>query len=295
MKCINPADAFLAQGKVYFSKRTISGVPRHSIKIACGHCWQCRRENALDTAVRAEHESHYWSHSFFLTLTYAPEHLPPHGSLNRDHTTVFCREIKRKYNSKESTNIMLFGCGEYGGKFGRPHYHFIVFSNFQITHDDFKSFWSYGSVDVGNVESASIAYVCKYSVKKVLGNNAKEYYESRGIIPEYGIFPKAPAMGRKWIEDNLQFIRSNNFVYYGNGKRRIPRYYKRILAELDPEAAASKSNQAQEYMIESEADSSLTRFARTFNYLKRGDSNSLRSDNLDSFLLSYFNYSICGN
>lgn len=289
MKCINPSKAFFANGKVYYSTRTIKGVPRHSVNIACGHCWQCRRENSLDTAVRAEHELSYWNESSFLTLTYSDKFLPDNSSLYRPHITSFVREIKRDRDS------MIFGCGEYGGRFGRPHYHLILFSNSPIPSEEYKKHWPYGNFDVGSCTPASIAYVCKYSVKKVLGHSGKSYYADRGIIPEFGIFPKRPAMGRRWVEDNLPFLRSNNFVYYADGKRRIPRYYKKVLAELDPQAALSKSISAQSFMIESTADSDLTKFARTYNYLSLGDSNSMRSDNLDAFLLAFFNHTICGN
>lgn len=289
MKCVNPSSAHLANGKVYFSTRGIEGVRRFSVKIACGHCWQCRRESSLDTAVRAQHESHYWTHSFFLTLTYDNLHLPKNSSLSRPHITAFVRELKR------NMDIMIFGCGEYGGKFGRPHYHLILFSNHDIHSEEYQKHWSFGHIDVGECTPASIAYVCKYSVKKVLGPAAHSYYADRGIIPEFGIFPKRPAMGRKWLEDNLQHIISNNFVYYNNSKRRIPRYYKKILAALKPEAALSKSILAQQYMIESSIDTYHVRFARTFNYLKMADRNSYRSDNIDAFYLSFFQTYICGN
>lgn len=190
---------------------------------------------------------------------------------------------------------MVFGCGEYGGQFGRPHYHLIVFSNHHIPREEYEKHWKLGFVDIGTCTPASIAYVCKYSVKKVLGQAGKSYYADRKIIPEFGIFPKRPAMGLKWLEDNLPFVKSNNFVWYNNGKRRIPRYYKKKFAEIDPLTAESKSLAAQDYMIESELDSDLTKFARTYNYLKLGDANSYRSDNLDAFYLAFFNHNLCRN
>jgi len=188
---------------------------------------------------------------------------------------------------------MVFGCGEYGGKFGRPHYHLIVFSNSQIPREEYEKLWVHGSIDVGTCTPASIAYVCKYSVKKVLGNNAVTYY--RETLPEFGIFPKRPAMGKRWFDQNIPFLLSNNFVYYNDGKRRIPRYYKKLLQESHPDRAAQKSLESQQYMIEAVIDSELTRFARTYNYLSLGDRNSLRADNLDAFYLAFFNHNLCSN
>ncbi|UPW40858.1 replication initiator protein [Sigmofec virus UA08Rod_6476] len=57
-----------------------------------------------------------------LTLTYNEAHLPERGVCRRD-VQLFMKRLRKHIGVK----VKAFGCGEYGSKGQRPHYHLIVF------------------------------------------------------------------------------------------------------------------------------------------------------------------------
>lgn len=58
--------------------------------------------------------------------------------------------------------IKFFVCGEYGGQFGRPHYHAIIFnSSINLINEA----WGMGNVDISKASAGSIGYCTKYMDK----------------------------------------------------------------------------------------------------------------------------------
>lgn len=96
------------------------------IQLPCGQCIGCRLAHSRDWATRCVHEAHMHDHNCFITLTYSPENLPEGGTLVRKHFTDFMKRL-RKALSVDDISIRFFGCGEYGSKLERPHYHAIIF------------------------------------------------------------------------------------------------------------------------------------------------------------------------
>ena len=46
------------------------------IEMPCGNCLACKIQRSREWAMRLLHELEYWEKATFITLTYAPEHLP---------------------------------------------------------------------------------------------------------------------------------------------------------------------------------------------------------------------------
>lgn len=160
MKCLRPR-------KVYDGK---SG---EASEYPCGKCMACRRARTREWANRITHEITYWDDAVFITLTYDNDHYK--NELCKRDVQLF---IKRLRKSIEPRKIKYYGCGEYGEKFGRPHYHIIIFG-LSIKDDCFKLIrsgksknyyacesWDYGYIDIGNVTYKSAAYVAGYVQKK---------------------------------------------------------------------------------------------------------------------------------
>lgn len=61
--------------------------------------------------------------NMMLTLTYEKTD----GNLHKDDVQKFLKRLRKAIHP---TKIRYFCCGEYGGKFNRPHYHLIVFGFF---------------------------------------------------------------------------------------------------------------------------------------------------------------------
>lgn len=282
MKCVNPAKAFILEGTIVWRPKPTA----KPIQLPCGHCFQCRRESSLDTATRAWHELSYWDNSDFITLTYDNQNLKS-PSLNREHINNFIREIRR-----DRPKMIIFGCGEYGEKYSRPHFHLILMYNQAKPklHESIKQLWTHGFVSIDGCSAASIQYVAKYSVKKILGRDSKKHYEKLGLTAEFGIFPRRPAMGRRWFDDNKNFIATSNRVWLDQTPRRIPRYYYRLFQEKYPEEYAIIKEKRMKFMQDTSEDTNYTKYARTTKYLSLSDTNSLRPDGLDFKLLGIFKY-----
>lgn len=53
------------------------------IGLPCGQCIGCRLDKSRDWAQRMVHEASLHMDNVFITLTYAPEYLPPDGGLKK--------------------------------------------------------------------------------------------------------------------------------------------------------------------------------------------------------------------
>merc|ERR1711906_76548 len=118
------------------------------------------------------HESSLYTNNIFITLTYDAEHLPEYGTLVKKDFQDFMKRLRKKYNKKK---IRYYQCGEYGEKFGRPHYHAIIFNHTfpdmekvpgkhkdLYTPEILKKIWKKGHVSIGTVNFETAAYVANY-------------------------------------------------------------------------------------------------------------------------------------
>jgi len=99
-----------------------SPVELSGVELPCGKCLNCRETRSAEWALRLEHESHYWTDTCFLTLTYDEENL-----LIDDLDPVELKNFIKRLRKVIKVPIKYYACGEYGELYGRPHYHLIVF------------------------------------------------------------------------------------------------------------------------------------------------------------------------
>lgn len=59
-----------------------------------------------------------WKNASFVTLTYDNDSLPGDSGLHKEDFQRFMKRL-RKYSGYD---LKYFACGEYGGRFKRPHY-----------------------------------------------------------------------------------------------------------------------------------------------------------------------------
>lgn len=195
-------------------KRTRSASARF-VLIPCGKCLSCRMASARDWSYRCECELQtYGGQASFLTLTYNDDHLR-RDSLGRP--CLFKHDyqcfLKRLRKSLDGTRISYFGCGEYGSKSLRPHYHFIVFGycpsdltfwsmsakGFPIFRSpSLESLWtdekgfSLGYSSLGSVDASSIDYVARYNLKK-----CSQDYSGFEVKP-FTACSRRPSIGLSW-------------------------------------------------------------------------------------------------
>lgn len=165
-------------------------------EFGCGQCMPCRINRRRIWTCRLMLESHCHARSWFVTLTFAPEHLPV-GVHPRDLQLFMKRVRKSIYPAK----CRYYGVGEYGDISGRPHYHLIIFGV-----DDpqvFVDCWSFGHVHVGGVSAESCAYVVAYTLK---GMTRRSDVRLNGRHPEFARMSLRPGIGAWSIMELLNAL-----------------------------------------------------------------------------------------
>ena len=258
MSCLYPLKGFRdAGGKL---RRTWRPGVIEPISVACGQCLGCRLDRSKDWALRCMHEARFEAfengrESAFVTLTYRDEALPVSESLDHDDFKQFMKLLRHRIGHRFS----YYMCGEYGGENRRPHYHALLFGvDFQDgehwrTRNGHKYYrsptlekaWKLGFSDYSDVTWANAAYVARYILKKVNGDQADEHYEHVTrygevvrLKPEYTRMSLRPAIGKRWFEKYYEDCFPSDNIHLDGRRFRVPRYYDNLYRDMDPEAFA---------------------------------------------------------
>lgn len=247
MTCYNPVLGFYgkpnADGKrpvVFKESEADRSYIKQSVSLPCGHCVGCRIDRASQWAVRCVHEASLWKDNCFITLTYNDENLPKDGSVDVREWQLFMKKLR---NIK--SGVRFFHCGEYGAELGRPHYHACLF-NYDFpdrelfsTRGDTKIYtsslldglWGKGFCTVGDVSFQSAAYVARYVMKKVYGDEAVDHY--RGRKPEYITMSRKPGIGHDYYRKFKSDMFPRDYVVHDGKRLTVPRYYAKLLEKDD--------------------------------------------------------------
>lgn len=262
MPCYSPLTGYRAQRVNDSGKRSIVFNPAHGyrdlpVQVPCGQCIGCRLERSRQWAIRCMHEASLHTENCFITLTYSDEHLPSDRSLNVRDFQLFMKRLRKKYNDRA---IRFYHCGEYGSRFGRPHYHALLFGFdfpdrqlFRVTSAgsrlyrsrDLESLWPFGFSTIGDVTFDSAAYVARYIMKKVTGDKAAEHYEwidpDTGEIhqrkPEYTTMSRRPGIGKLWYDKYKHEVYPSDEVIVKGRAVKPPKYYDGLYEIEYPEDA----------------------------------------------------------
>lgn len=248
MKCENPmlavrvGDKFRFVGAVKDSdklrNRKYLYSTENKIVVACGQCFACRMNRARDWASRCVLEAKAYNENCFITLTYDPNFLPADYGLVKKDFQDFMKRLRKNTGKK----IRYYMCGEYGEKFGRPHYHAILFGYYPsdaefytiragynlYTSEEVSKAWQYkGFVSVGDVTYDSACYVARYINKKLTGDKADEVYQGRQ--PPYNNMSLKPGIGASFMDKYSEDIYAKDFIVIrDNLKIKPPRYFDNI-------------------------------------------------------------------
>ena len=209
----------------------------------CHKCIGCRLEYSRQWAVRCFHEAQMSRFSYFITFTFADPFLPSDFSVSKKFHQNFMKRLRKEFGN----DIRFLMCGEYGEKFGRPHYHYCLFNIdlsdkvYVFTRNGFKYYmsarlakvWYYGNHYFSDVTFESAAYVARYVTKKQYGDSAKEHYGGRE--PEFALMSRKPGLGAKWLEKYGTNVYDNDRIVVRNRPMKPPHYYDRIFSESYPE------------------------------------------------------------
>lgn len=163
--------------------------------LPCGKCLHCKSTRVSEWITRMTLNSMFVKYVYYVTLTYDVEALfkVPNGledvnailgdinmkhkvqmlplTLCKRHTQLFWKRLRKHIDFP----IQYYLVGEYGHRYGRPHYHAIIWSDEPLTEDLVQSNWCYGHIDfqdlkcnqnkTGQSANACYRYVCKYLFK----------------------------------------------------------------------------------------------------------------------------------
>lgn len=191
--------------------------------VPCGRCYNCRMQTRAEWTFRLTLEQFEWPYTSFLTLTYNEESLPFRGgspSLYPVHLSKFIKDLRNS-----GYNLKYYAVGEYGGRFGRPHYHCILF------HKDIiypQNFWPYGNLEEERTEIGCLHYVGKHHiiVKK------RDVDEQEPVEPFSRMSKKLGiAYIEQYIDQTTGEITEPPFSVTFNGYHYpLPRYYRKKLS-----------------------------------------------------------------
>ncbi|WNK13203.1 MAG: replication initiator protein [Microvirus sp.] len=189
--------------------------------VPCGSCLHCRIQRSREWAIRCLHELDSWESAQFVTLTYDEANLPKEQTLIVKDLQNFYKKL-RKDLDLEGRKIKHFSCGEYGEKYGRPHYHAIVYGVSPLDKKLLQENWGKGKIKLGSVNYDSCRYVADYLLKKVTGKGELEKYGVRK--PPFRIMSNGLGLDyikreRERLIENLSF--TNRGIRMG-----LPRYYR---------------------------------------------------------------------
>lgn len=215
------------------------------MEVPCGKCLPCLAKKSDEWSMRLLHENTLYgngTNAMFVTLTYREECLPENSSLSKRDVQLFYKNLRYHLGSRK---IKYFTCGEYGMKFGRPHYHAIIFgmSYFnKLDHYLINKCWNKGHTDIGTVSTESIVYTTKYMQKdNRLGFNDKTYFALTGKQKPFRLMSQG--LGKEFAIKNMESILKNMRIAYNGTYISIPRQYLKWYYKLTGDDSIKKKIQ----------------------------------------------------
>lgn len=209
------------------------------IYIPCRSCECCRTTLRNMWKERSLYEQNHHRGAAFVTFTYDNENLPvisgyKRPTLDFDHVHKYIDSIRhrakvlfKKYPLQYSNcdlDFTYIGCGEYGDKFKRPHYHIIFFGlDYKQCRRFLSKSWKYGSIEVDPLKNGGIGYVLKYLQKQVFGKLKKDLYILKGRVAPKLFYSRG--LGSNLYYEHRDNYLKNGYIRFGSHKRVYPPPY----------------------------------------------------------------------
>lgn len=239
-----------------------------TLTVKCGKCIGCRLDKSREWATRCVHEASLHEQNCFVTLTFSDEHLPWDYSVSVRDVQLFMKRLRKGVG-----RVRFFAVGEYGGESLRPHYHLLLFGynfadrrlwsktpsgSFTYISEYLAKLWPFGMHTIGDVTRESAAYCARYSMKKIGGVVAASHYrrvhpitgELVQVRPEFAVMSRRPGIGADWFDNFMSDAFPSDFVIIDGRKVKPPRYYHKLLARQNPDAASDVTDDRLDRMAE---------------------------------------------
>lgn len=163
--------------------------------VRCGKCPDCIQHRRFEWCIRLQREIRYaTAPAWFVTLTYDNENLvygEKAPTLVKRDFVLFMKRFRKVVFKNHGYKLRFLGVGEYGGQFGRPHYHIVLIgpplSQYSLTRYLLNS---WGKCEIICVEPC-LPSVTAYVLKDFLAvSSAPE-----GSAPGFMLMSRNPGIG----------------------------------------------------------------------------------------------------
>lgn len=177
-------------------------------EFGCGQCLPCRINRRRQWTARLLLEARCHDvPSLFVTLTYANLKSPRTASVFKRDVQLFFKRLRRT-----GEKVRYYAVGEYGDRFGRPHYHLALFGLQDI--GNIGKAWSRGGtpiglVDIREIGPESAAYIVSYILK---GSTRKRREDDRA--PEFSLQSTNPGIGALAVKKLAEVYNTSSGARY---------------------------------------------------------------------------------
>lgn len=253
--CTSPLDGWYARERNATGKRSIVfkqelGFADRPITVPCGRCMECRLRKKRAWALRCEHEASLHTENCWFALTYDNKSLPENGSLRRKDLSDFLKRLRSQEaydaDDKKRTErrFKFFACGEYGGRFDRPHYHVLLFGyDFtdkkrtvirngyqQYESETLTERWGKGICEIGTISSDGFGYLAKYVTKK--RKEVEQAFKDAGLEPEFLLMSRGgrhgKGIGYDWWRAYGEELLQHDSCIMNKTEVSVPQYYDKL-------------------------------------------------------------------
>lgn len=187
------------------------------------------KKRQRDWVLRCSWEARKHPYNWIVTLTYEDAFLhftkKGNATLCKRDFQLFMKRLRKRYPDEKIRYLVR---GEYGGMFGRPHFHVILFS-FAASSKEEAGFrlsdeWPYGGVYVDTYSDRAVQYVTDY----ILKSDDMSVYDDEDIVLPYINVSQRPALGANFLDSQTaaRAMRTNDYILLDENdvRRGIPRY-----------------------------------------------------------------------
>lgn len=172
-------------------------------RVRCGRCRGCRIRRKRYWIGRMLLEARSYAECRFITLTYAEDP----GVLDLRDLQLFFKRYRRRLGE-----VRYFAVGEYGDRFGRGHWHSILFgSSLPVGRAALSEVWPAGFSLVGTCTPASVSYCASYVFKYQVAGDARRTLARMSLRPGLG-FPAVGDFARQCAAIGIPFWPSSYVV-----------------------------------------------------------------------------------
>lgn len=139
---------------------------------------------------------------YFVTLTYAPEHLPEGGNLDKPYILQWVKNVQKR----KTGTFRYYLVGEYGDDSGRPHYHMAIFPEHPAQVRYLTTCWEKGFIQVAEINHARARYLANYTGKKLTKTGPQ------GRVPEFRTSSRNPPLGADFVKRYVRHYRQPKFA-----------------------------------------------------------------------------------